>query len=69
MVSQKTVYRFKYGLITVVAMEVSIKHCMNSFPKSMNSFDGKLINFPFVYFMYICDWSIRSEVTCNWLSG
>ena len=32
-------------LFTVVAMEVLIKYCINSFPKLMNSFDRKVLNF------------------------
>ena len=32
-------------IVTVDAMEVLIKYCMNSFPQLINSFDRKLINF------------------------
>ena len=46
-------------LLTVVAMEVLIKYCINSFPKLTNSFHRKLINFLQNY----------SKVKFNWLSG
>ena len=52
--------------ITVVAMEVLIKYCINSFFKFINSFDGKLISF--LYLLLVGDWSIRSEGKSNWLT-
>ena len=57
---------------TVVAMEVLIKYCINSFLKLTNSFDRKLINFLqncSTSLLFVCNWSIRSEGKSNWLSG
>ena len=57
---------------TVVAMEVLIKYCINSFLKLMNSLDGKLLNFLqncSASSLFACDWSIRPEVKFNWQTG
>ena len=57
---------------TVVAMEVLIKYCINSFPKLTNSFDRKLVNFLLncsTSLLFVCDMSIRFEVKSNWLTG
>ena len=57
---------------TVVAMEVLIKYCINSFPKLTNSFDRKLVNFLqncSTSLLFVCDWSTRFEVKSNWLTG
>ena len=58
--------------ITVVAMEVLMKYCINSFPKLTNSFNRKLLNFLqncSTSLLFVCNWSIRSEVKSNWLTG
>ena len=56
-------------MFTVVAMEVLMKYCVNSFPRVDEFIRWKIDQLPSVYFMCICDWSIRPEVKCNWLSG
>ena len=53
-------------------MEVLIKYCINSFLKLMISLDRKLINFLqncSGSLSFACDWSMRSEVKFNWLTG
>ena len=56
---------------TVVAMEVLIKYCINSFPKMTNSFDRNLVNFLncSTFLLFVCDMSLRFEVKSNWLTG
>ena len=64
----------KYNLVsigesfTVVAIEVLIKYCINSFPKLTNSFERKLINFLqncSASLLFVCDWSVLAEVKSN----
>ena len=62
-----TIYFF-----TVVAMEVLIKYCINSFLKLTNTFDRKFINFLqncSSSLLFVCDWSIHSEGKSNWQTG
>ena len=57
---------------TVIAMEVLIKYFIDSFLKLTNSFGRKFINFfqnCSTSLLFVCDWSIRSEVKSNWLTG
>ena len=49
--------------ITVDAMEVLIKYCMNSFPQ-VDQFIRIQISF---YFLCVSYWSIGSETKSNWL--
>jgi hypothetical protein len=49
--------------LTVDAMEVLIKYCMNSFPQ-VDQFIRIQISF---YFLCISYWSIGSETKSNWL--
>ena len=65
-------FKSSFASFTVVAMEVLIKHCINSFPKLTNSFDRKLINLfqnCSTSLLFVCDWSILAEVKSNWLTG
>jgi hypothetical protein len=49
--------------ITVDAMEVLIKYCMNSFPQ-VDQFIRIQISF---YFLCVSYWSVGSETKSNWL--
>ena len=63
--------------VTVVAMEVLIynkynKILYNSFSQVDESFGRKMIIFLqncSISLLFVCDWSIRSEVKSNWLTG
>jgi hypothetical protein len=50
-------------LITVDAMEVLIKYCMNSFPQV----DQFIRNQIYFYFLCVSYWSIGYETKSNWL--
>jgi hypothetical protein len=63
-VGQCSVYRYTENIgITVGAMEVLIKYCMNSFPQ-VDQFIRIQISF---YFLFVSYWSIGSETKSNWL--
>ena len=61
--------KWKLDVFTGVAMEVLIKYCINSFPKLTNSFDRNFLQNCSASLLFVCDWSIRSEVKSNWLTG
>jgi hypothetical protein len=56
-------FRLLENRLTVDAMEVLIKYCMNSFPQ-VGQFIRIQISF---YFLCVSYWSIGSETKSNWL--
>ena len=61
--SKRIEYFLPFTVITVDAMEVLIKYCMNSFPQ-VDQFIRIQISF---YFQCVSYWSIGSETKSNWL--